>query len=246
MKNLKGIFLLVVLAMLSCAPESDNYEVMHYTCDFEGVYWDAKVDSDPNGNNLLNGTIETAWHDEETDLTGDVADPYGGWWCSSALSNHCSKDLQNDGNEYKQLCTYVDGAYSGKNFLICNCSFGGVELSFKSKTSYIESMMVANTTYSYAVVVNGNHIAAPLANNQSIWIEAKGYLNGSDEVQATATFYLYKNGKPAFEGWSEWAIASSMARIDKLVLDVKWDGSDYYPAYFALDDIKVVRQELRE
>lgn len=238
--------LFLVLAMVACAPESDNYEVVHYTCDFEGAYWDAKVDSDPNGNNLLTGTIETLWYDEPSDLTGDVLDPYGGWWCGLALSNHCSKDLQNDGNEYKQLCTYVDSAYSGKNFLVCNCSFGGVELSFKSKTGYFESMMVANTTYSYAVATNGNHIASPLANDQSIWIEAKGYLNGSNEVQATTTFYLYKDGKPAFEGWSEWKIASSMARIDRLVLDVKWNSSDYYPGYFALDDIKVVRQELRE
>ena len=44
---------MAALAALACAPESDKYEVMHYTCNFEGEYWDAKVDSDPNGNNLL-------------------------------------------------------------------------------------------------------------------------------------------------------------------------------------------------
>ena len=248
MKHIKSIILLAFLALVGCAPESDNYDVVRYTCNFEGAYWDALVDSDPNGNNLLNGTIERTWHDEGSDLAGAVEEPYTGWWSGLALSNHCSKDLSNNGNEFNQLCTYVDSAYSGKNFLICNCFFGGVELSFKNKTSYIESLMVANTTYSYAVVANGNHMTESLADNESIWIEAKGYLNGSDEVQATATFYLYKDGKPAFDGWAEWNIAASMARVDKLVLDIKWNGSGYnnYPAYFTLDDIKVVRQELRE
>ena len=248
MRIIKSIFAFAVLALVACAPESDNYEVVRYTCDFEGAYWDSLVDSDPNGNNLLNGTIARAWYDEESDIMGVVEEPYTGWWSGLALSNHCSLDLQKDGNEFNQLCTYVESAYSGKNFLICNCFFGGVELAFKSKTSYVESMMVANTTYSYNVVTNGNHIDGPLAEGKSIWIEAKGYLNGSDEVQATSTFYLYKNGKPAFDGWAEWNIASSMARVDRLVFDIKWDGEGYnpYPAYFALDDIKVVRQELRE
>lgn len=249
MKLIKSICVgVAALALFACAPESDNYDVVHYTCDFEGAYWDALVDSDKNGANLLNGTIARTWHDEKSDLAGAVEEPYTGWWGGSALSNHCSLDLQQDGNEFNQLCTYVESAYSGKNFLICNCFFGGVELSFKSKTSYLESLMVANTTYSYNVVTNGNHIDGALPADKSIWIEAKGYLNGSDEVQATTTFYLYKNGKPAFEGWAEWQIAATMARVDKLVLDIKWDGEGYntYPAYFALDDIKVVRQELRE
>lgn len=248
MRFIKGVFVLAVLALTACASEGGSYVMMHYTCDFEGAYWDGLVDSDSNGNNLLNGTIERVWYDENSDLTGAVEEPYTGWWSGLALSNHCSRDFQNDGKEDKQLYTYVDSAYSGKNFLICNCFFGGVELSFKSKTSYVESMMVANTTYSYAVVNNGNHMTGPLAENESIWIEAKGYINGSDEVQATAIFYLYKDGKSAFDGWAEWQIASSMARVDKLVLDVKWNGSGYnnYPAYFALDDIKVVRKEYRE
>lgn len=248
MRFIKGVFVLAVLALTACASEGGSYVMMHYTCDFEGAYWDGLVDSDSNGNNLLNGTIERVWYDENSDLTGAVEEPYTGWWSGLALSNHCSRDFQNDGKEDKQLYTYVDSAYSGKNFLICNCFFGGVELSFKSKTSYVESMMVANTTYSYAVVNNGNHMTGPLAENESIWIEAKGYINGSAEVQATAVFYLYKDGKPAFDGWAEWQIASSMARVDKLVLDIKWNGSGYnnYPAYFALDDIKVVRKEYRE
>ena len=249
MKRFQYIALLLwgLFLAMACAPESNNHVVKHYLCNFEGTYWDALVDSSPNGDNLLNGTIATSWHDEKSDLMGEVTVPYEGYWSGLALSNHFSTDCANDGKPTDQLYIYADGAYSGKNALICNCFFGGVELRFESKTSYLESIMVANTTYLQNVAVNGNHLTAPLGANESIWIEAKGYVNGSDEVQATTTFYLYKNGKPAFEGWTKWYM-NSMCKADKIVFEIKWNGSGYnpYPAYFALDDIKVVRQEPKE
>jgi hypothetical protein len=239
-----AVVLLSAFLALACAPESNNHVVRHYLCNFEGAKWDALVDSDPNGSGLLNGTIASSWHDEKSDLAGEVTVPYEGYWSGLAVSNHCSKDCENDGQPDDQLFAYVDNAYSGKNFLICNCFFGGVEMRFESKASYFDSMMVANTTYLYNVAKNGNHLTPPLGENESIWIEAKGYVNGSDEVQATAIFYLFKDGKPAFEGWEKWYMAS-MCKADKIVFEIKWNGEGYnpYPAYFALDDIKVVRQE---
>ena len=239
-----AVLLLSFFFALSCAPESNNHVVRHFLTTFEGASWDALVDSNPNGDNLLNGTIAASWHDEKSDLAGEVTVPYEGYWSGLALSNHFSTNCQEDGKPTDQLYIYAEEAYSGKNALICNCFFGGVELRFKSKPSYIESIMVANTTYLHNVAMNGNHLTAPLGAKESIWIEAKGYVNGSDEVQATTTFYLYKNGKPAFEGWTKWYM-TSMCKADKVVFDIKWDGAGYnpYPAYFAIDDIKVVRQE---
>ena len=126
---------------------------------------------------------------------------------------------------------------------------GCVELRFDSKSSFIESMMIANTTYSRNATGNGFRTAErPLGENESIWIEAEGYVNGSDKVQATAKFYLYEKGKPSFDGWKKWYM-TSMCKVDRVVMYVKWDGQGEwmpYPAYFAVDDIVVVRQELRE
>ena len=248
MSKLKHIATLVLaLALAACGPESNHDVVKHYLCDFEGAQWDALADSSPNGDNLLNGTIALTWHDLESDLAGEVTIPFEGYWGGAAISNHCSLDLQNDGTPTDQLYAYAESAYSGKNFLICNCFWGAVELRFESKASYIESIMVANTTYARAVATNGNHLTAPLAENTSIWVEASGYVKGSDRVQATTKLYLYKNGKPAFEGWTKWYM-TSMCKADRIVFDVKWDGTDYnpYPAYFAMDDIKIVRQERAE
>ena len=245
MKRFQNIAVLLLGAFLAvaCAPESDSQVVRHYLSNFEGAYWDSLVDSDANGNNLLGG-FAPSWHDEKSDLAGEVTVPFEGYWSGLALSNHFSTDCANDGEPNDQLYIYADAAYSGKNALVCNCFFGGVEMRFESKASYIESIMVASTTYLHNVATNGNHLTPPLGENESIWIEAKGYVNGSDEVQATTTFYLYKNGKPAFEGWTKWYM-TSMCKADKIVFDIKWNGSGYnpYPAYFALDDIKVVRQE---
>ena len=249
MINLRLIIttLLSAAALTGCAPEGMKYYNKIILCDFEGAYWNALVDSNPNGDNLLNGTIATSWHDEESNLSGAVTQPYDGYWEGFALSNHCSKDCAEDGKPTDQLFAYADSAYSGKNFLICNCFFGGVELHLGEEVCWLGSMRVANTTYLHNVATNGNHLTAPLGDNESIWIEAKGYINGSEDVQATAKFYLYKNGKPAFDGWEKWYM-SSMCKVNKIVFDIKWDGTGYnpYPAYFALDNIEVVHKVLKE
>lgn len=245
--NLIAVLVVASVAM-SCATESMKYHMQRYRLDFEGAYWDAFVDSNSNGDNLLNGTIPREWHDEGSDLLGEILEPYPGYWEGAAISSYCSMS-EDDGTKNNQLYAYVDKSYSGKNFLICNGFMSGcVELRFKSKTSFIESMMIANTTYSRNVTGNGYATAdRPLGKDESIWIEAKGYVNGSEEVQATAKFYLYENGMPAFDGWEKWYM-TSMCQVDRIVFYIEWNGKEEfnpYPAYFAIDDIVVVRQELK-
>ena len=241
------IFVVTLAGVVACAPESDNEVVCKYTCNFEGDYWDALVDPSPNGDNLLNGTIPTSWHDEESDLAGDVSQPFAGYWEGVALSNHCSLDFQNDGKPSDQLYAYVENAYSGKNFIVCNAFMDSPFVYFQSKRSYIESMYIALTTYSYNATMNGNHLTEPLTSEQSIWVEAVGYTieNGKEQAGGVVKFYLYEKGKPAFSGWKELYFAT-MSHSDKIVFNIKWDGGgDYlpFPAYFAIDDIVVVRQE---
>lgn len=250
MKVIKALFTLTALAMMACVTGGGSYDMNHYTCNFEGAYWDALVDENLNKDKLAEGSFTYQWYDESSDLAGEVIEPWSGYWEGVAISNFCSKEPDTDGTFEKQLYAYVDAPYSGRNFLICNGFMSGyMELRFDSKTSFIESMMVANTTYSRNATGNGYRTAErPLDKSESIWIEAEGYINGSDKVQATAKFYLYKNGKPAFEGWKKWYM-TSMCKIDRLRMYVKWDGEsgfNPYPAYFALDDIVVVRQEFKD
>ena len=245
---MKRIFIVVVAlaCFAACVPLSDGQKVHKYRCNFEGAYWDALVDGRLNEDNLPAGTFAVSWCDENSGLAGEVLEPFPGYWEGIALSNFCSMEPEDNGTYEKQLYAYVEKPFSGKNFLICNGFMsGGVELRFENKTSFIESMMVANTTYSRNATGNGYRTAdRPLGENESIWIEANGYINGSDEIQATTKFYLYKEGKAAFDGWQKWYF-NKMCKVDRVVLNIKWNGSGYnpYPAYFALDDIVVVRQE---
>lgn len=234
----------------ACAPASDSESVNRYTCNFEGESWDALVDNALNSDKIEGGVRTYTWHDSESDLSGAVVEPFAGYWEGAAISSFCDKEPDDAILHKIQLYAYVDAPYSGKNFLVCNGFMSGyVELQFESKRSYIESVMVANTTYSRIATGNGYRTAErPLGENESIWIEARGYINDSEEVQATAKFFLYEKGKPSFEGWKKWYM-TSMCKVDRIEFHICWDGTlEYnpYPAYFALDDIVVVRQEAME
>ena len=236
--------------VLSCSEREGDYTENRHLCNFEGAYWDALVDPNPNGDNLVNGTIAASWSDVASGLAGGVFQPYPGYWEGIALSNHCSKDADAEGTYDKQLYAYVSAAYSGDNFLICNGFMSGcVELRFEGEASFIESMMVANTTYSRNTTGNGYRTAErPLAESESIWIEAEGYVNGSESAVSSEKFYLYKSGKPAFEGWKEWKM-NSTREVNKVVFHIKWNGTlEYnpYPAYFAVDNIVVVNRTSKE
>ncbi len=246
-------FSLVIVAAIvaaACSPESNQYNINRYVCNFEGAYWDALVDGNLNSDNIESGVKTYSWYDAKSDLMGAVIEPFPTYWEGAALSNYCRKTAEESELFKMQLYAYADAPYSGKNFLVCNGFMSEcVELRFDSKTSFIESMMVANTTYSRIATGNGYRTAdRPLGDNESIWIEAVGYLYGSSEPVATSKFYLYKDGKPAFkEDWGKWYL-TSMCEVDRLMLHTKWNGKEEYmpyPAYFALDDIVVVRRESR-
>ena len=79
MKNFKLLFAVIALAMMSCATDDMNYHMQRYTLNFEGAYWDALVDSSVNGDNLLGGAIARVWHDDKSDLVGEILEPYTGY-----------------------------------------------------------------------------------------------------------------------------------------------------------------------
>ena len=250
------VAIFALMGGVSCAPESDKYEVKTYLCKFEGAYWNALVDNKQYGGELLYGAAPYSWYDEASDLASDSEkEGYDGiyyWVNGMAVSNYFSTDYVSNGTFEEQLTICAEYAYSGKNAIVCYTGWGNrPSLYFKSKRSFIESMMVANTTYSRNVAENGYRMADDkLAENQSIWIEAEGFIideNGNEVSEAKTTFYLYKNGKPAFEGWKKWYL-TSMPKVDIVKFNILWDGNgdNPFPAYFALDDIKVVRQELKK
>ena len=260
MRNRTTLFAFIALVAVSCAPDSMNYYMKRSTLDFEGAYWDSLVDNPQYGGGLLYSATPYSWYDERTNLASDsTSSEYFGqyyWEKGFALSNYytTSYDLTMTEPYEEQLTVFAEGAYSGKNCAVCTVYYDGVEdprpsIYFKNKRGFIESMMIANTKYSRYSAKNGYRMAVALAEDESIWIEAEGFIieNGEEKSVAKAEFYLYKSGKPAFEGWKKWYM-TSMCEVDKVKFDVKWDGvgENNHPKYFAIDDIVVVHKELKE
>ena len=259
MKSYKILFVFVALVALSCAPEGEKYDMQRYTLNFEGAYWDSLVDNPQYGGELLYSATPYSWYDEVTDLASDsTASEYAGqyyWEKGAALSNYytTSYDLIMAEPYEEQLTVFAEGAHSGSNCIVCTVYYDFGEdfrpsLYFKNRRSFIESMWVANTKYTRYAAKNGYRMTAPLDKGESIWIEAEGFIieNGEEKSVAKAKFYLYENGKPAFEGWKKWYM-SSMCEVDKVKFDLKWngEGANEHPKYFAIDDIVVVRREFK-
>lgn len=262
---MKKIFAILAICALAAGCSSDNGEggAVRTTLDFEGAAWDALVDAPQYGGELLYKTEGYSWYDEATDLYHRVNEGMGGeyYFCGGmALSNYFTTDFTTATSFMEQLTVYAPSAHSGKNCIVSNgyhssfseYGYGDCPvLQFKTQAAHIESAWVANTSYSYAATIGDyNEMADPLKEDQSIWVRATGYTldEAGNEIEGSSLdFYLYKDGKAAFEGWKKWDL-TLLGEVDKVKFDVQWNGEGgadalLYPAYFALDDITVVRYE---
>ncbi len=262
---MKKIFMILALGamVVACTPDNGGNNddgKNRITLDFEGEKWDALIDDPQYGGTLLYGATPYSWYDEKSDIAHNASnsewdgDFYPNAWIG--VSNYCSTDYTANSNSMAQLTVHVEAMHSGTNCVVCNgykSSWGDNRptLSFRNEASYIESVWVANTTYLYAEVVGceGSY-AAPLTAEQSIWVRATGYTldaEGNEVEGSSLDFYLYKDGKDALNGgWKKWNL-SSLGKVNKVKFDVQWNGAGgadnfRHPAYFAIDDITVVKE----
>lgn len=261
---MKKIFLFLAFAALavSCTPDNNGNEgdgKNRVTLTFEGDYWDALVDSPQYGGELLYSATPYFWYDEASDLKHQASNSeWSGVYYPSAwmgLSDYCSTDYASYATSQGQLTVYAPTMHSGLNCVVCNgykSSWGDSRsaVTFSDGAAFVESVWVANTCYAYASAVGGlNDYAPALTAEQSIWVRATGYTIDADgnEVEGSSLdFYLYKGGEAAFSGWKEWNL-SALGKVNKVKFDLQWNGEGgadnfMHPAYFALDDITVVKE----
>lgn len=266
---MKKIFLIFALGAMvaACSPDNNGNEVSgdettRYVCDFEGPGWNALIDNPQYNGDLLYKGETYSWYDPCTDL--EHSNSAGGYeWdgvyyytasAFMAVSNYLSTNYAENGSSMEQLTVYGSAMHSGSNCVVCNgykSTYGDNRptLSFRNEAAYIESVWIANTAYFYNVALNGNSFAKPLT-TESVWVRATGYTLDaeSNEVEGSALdFYLYKDGKDALNGgWKKWDL-SALGKVNKVKFDVQWNGEGgadnfMHPAYFALDDITVVKE----
>lgn len=266
---MKKIFMILALGAMvaACSPDNNGNEVSgddttRYVCDFEGPGWNAIIDNPQYNGDLLYKGETYSWYDEATDL--EHRNSAGGYeWegvyyytasAFMAVSNYLSTDYAANGSSAAQLTVYGSAMHSGNNCVVCNgykSSYGDNRptLSFRNEEAYIESVWIANTTYFYNVALNGDSFAKPLT-TESVWVRAMGYTldaEGNEIEGSSLDFFLYKDGKDALNGgWKKWDL-SSLGKVNKVKFDVQWNGEGgadafMHPAYFALDDITVVKE----
>lgn len=261
---MKKIFLILALGAMvaSCTPDNNGGNEgdgkTRVTLTFEGDYWNSLIDSPQYNGELLYKQEGYSWYDEATDLYSTVNELWytAAYWNGGlAVSNYYTTDYTTTTSFMEQLTVFTEGAHSGSNCIVSNgykCDMMGDArsvLQFKNGEGFIESAWVAHTGYSYFSAMEGCGQATPLTAEQSIWIEAKGYALDAEgnEVEGNALLlYLYENGKASFSGWKKWDL-SSLGKVNKVKFDVQWNGEGgadafMHPAYFALDDITVVKE----
>lgn len=262
---MKKIFMILALGAMvaACSPENNGNEgggdgKNRIVLDFEGDYWTSLIDNPQYNGELLYKQEGYSWYDEATDLYSTVNELWytAAYWNGGlAVSNYYTTNHTTATTYMEQLTVFAEGAHSGNNCIVHNgykCDMMGDArsvLQFKESEGIIESMWVAHTSYSDYSAAHGNDMAEPLTAEQSIWIVATGYtLDGEgNEVEGnSATFYLYENGAASFLGWKKWDL-SSLGKVQKVKFDVQWNGEGgadkfMHPAYFAIDDITVVKE----
>lgn len=246
--------LLAGVTLLACTDGNNDNNTKCVTLDFEGAYWDALVDTPQYGGELLYGGGGYGWYDENTDLASELTDLYEDnklWGGGVAISSYFSTDYKSANTANEQLTVFTAGAHSGRNCSVCHgYNIYGDSRSyiyFKEEPRYIDGAWVAHTTYSYAMATDGESGTYPIPAliDESIWIEATGYVvdeEGNEVESSSLKFYLYRDGKQAFEGWSKWDM-SPLGKVKRVRFDLQWNGEGVFPhpAYFALDDITVVK-----
>ena len=263
---MKKIFLILALGAMvaACTPDNNGNEGAddgknRITLDFEGDYWTSLIDSPQYNGELLYKQEGYSWYDEATDLYSTVNELWytAAYWNGGlAVSNYYTTDYTTATSFMEQLTVFTEGAHSGNNCIVHNgykCDMMGDArsvLQFKTEAGFIESAWVAHTSYSYSSAIGGLNDQTPaLTAEQSIWIVATGYtLDGEgNEVEGNSvTLYLYENGQASFSGWKQWNL-SALGKVNKIKFDVQWNGEGgadkfMHPAYFALDDITVVKE----
>ena len=268
---MKKIYLIFALGAMvaACSPDNNGNEVSgddttRYVCDFEGPGWNALIDNPQYNGELLYKQEGYSWYDPCTDLAHAVNNgSYGQYYyCGGmAVSNYCTTDYASATSFMEQLTVYAEAMHSGQNCIVSNgyhsswsaMGFGDCpSLCFKTEAGCIESVWVANTCYSYTAAIAGLNKdgAKPLTAEQSIWVRATGYTldaEGNEVEGSSLDFYLYKDGKDALNGgWKKWDL-SALGKVNKVKFDVQWNGEGgadnfMHPAYFALDDITVVKE----
>ena len=170
-----------------------------------------------------------------TFTTSAYGTSWSGFAVSSLADTSVAGDYTNDLYVYSQ-----SGAGNSRQFAVAFSD--GAQFSFENPVN-LESVMLANTTYAYKVIKNGNAYSTAFSTGSWFKVTFIGYDDKDNKVGET-DYYLadYRDGKTFINGNWEKVDLSALKKVKTVKL--KFDGSDSgdwglnTPAYVAIDNIE--------
>lgn len=237
MKKYLLTFAVLAMTMTFFTACDDEDEVRTATLTFEGAAWNALIDSEQYGGDLLYGANakDYAWADAATGLTGGMTNAWGGQYGFSeggtAISNYIDADITNHAKYNYQLA--VPASNGSQNFAVVYCD---ATIKFAEGVSrVIRSMEIGPTTYELGVVTNGDGYAASLANDGNLTLTITADNGKKLDVD------MARDGQ-ILDKWTKVDLRS-LGTVNSLTFTM--DGSDKssygvkHPKYFAFDNVVV-------
>jgi hypothetical protein len=168
-------------------------------------------------------------------IDGDYNFPY---WDGFAYSNVVNTT---DGSFTNQYASYPGGGFGSSTYAVAYSDAAAVELPGPST---VGGFRIANTTYTYLTLVNGDQwgFTSPLPAGGWFRVTASGRLAGVATGSATFNLADLRGAAPAgiLAGWT-WFDLSALGTVDRVEFAFAGSDTGTYglntPAYFAMDDL---------
>lgn len=232
---------LYFLAMMLCAgfafTSCDEEPLIdpRSTVDFEGDYWNGKIDDKQYEGTMLYGDGTYAWEDETTKLSSKLTNSYGDgmfWGGGIAISNYIDENYAEHKTYDYQLS--VPKSNGSKNFAVAYCE---ASVSFSDgKAREILSMEICPTTYLLGVEFYGDGYAKALTEQGDYLTLIIKADNGN-----TIKYDLARNGNIK-QNWETISL-NTLGEVKSLTFTMEGSDASSYgvktPTYFAFDNIVI-------
>ena len=242
----------IVFNFTSCDKDNDDNgggSKETVTIDFEDVtlnaegYWNGSdLSGDPRQEELYGSDVTNYYGSFKSGIAYFENKYTEDWfsWTGFACSSLNDKETATYGNQYS---VYVDSNGTNK-FAVAYADGNPAIFKFEdNKEKEIKSVQVANSTWTYLSVKNGDDMATAFEPGDWLKVTFTGYDNANKKTNIRE-FYLadYRNGKNYIcEEWTNVDLAP-LGKVNRIEVSVlSSDDGKFIPAYACLDNLVYIK-----
>lgn len=166
------------------------------------------------------------------------ARPSAAYYSCNVVSNHTDTNFKDWNDAWKSA---VGGAHAGKNYVVWNLDFYGLDTIKLKQPATVPGFYVTNSIYAYESITKGDAYEKPFAQGDWFLLTIVGVKN--NKPTGKVDFYLAKDTE-VVKDWT-YVDLSKLGEIDGLIFGLTGSRTSYgylnTPAYFAFDDLGAKR-----